>query len=343
VLEKAVDYAWHLSFPMAATKAIEQVAKLIAGADALVFTTGAGMGVASGLGTFRGKAAGVWPPLKKLGIDFTEMSNPKWFDKPLGKSSESANFAWAFWHFRFRAYTANPPHKGYTLLKNWAAKKKLGAFSFTSNIDGHWKACGFPDDRVIEVHGNVRFFQCAKPRSAVCEEAIWPIDALDLKIDETTDCAEEPLPKCKHCGHMARPNVLMFGDWGFISRRYDKQEANYLSWLKKLSEAHAKIVVIEIGAGTAVPTVRLESEKLAGLLGASLVRINPDAPKIPLSVMMNGQQHFSFTDDSLALLEQIDSLLPKLDPAFAVAAASPAEESKAGLPAAAPSPEERKD
>jgi hypothetical protein len=41
------------------------VAKAIFEADALLYTTGAGMGVASGLGTFRGVNAGVWPPLVK--------------------------------------------------------------------------------------------------------------------------------------------------------------------------------------------------------------------------------------------------------------------------------------
>ena len=43
--------------------------------------TGAGMGVDSGLGTFRGRNAGVWPPLKDLGMDFTEMSTPSHFEK----------------------------------------------------------------------------------------------------------------------------------------------------------------------------------------------------------------------------------------------------------------------
>ena len=38
----------------------KRVAKLYHQADCLLINTGAGMGVASGLGTFRGKNAGIW-------------------------------------------------------------------------------------------------------------------------------------------------------------------------------------------------------------------------------------------------------------------------------------------
>jgi hypothetical protein len=34
--------------------------------------------------------------------------------------------------------------KGYNFLRKWAASKPLKGFSYTSNIDGHWLACGFP-------------------------------------------------------------------------------------------------------------------------------------------------------------------------------------------------------
>lgn len=34
----------------------------------------------AGLGTFRGRNAGVWPPLKAMQMDFSAMSSPDWFD-----------------------------------------------------------------------------------------------------------------------------------------------------------------------------------------------------------------------------------------------------------------------
>ena len=219
-----------------------------------MFTTGAGMGVAGGLGTFRGKNAGVWPPLEEKKIDFRDMSSPKWFSKEVAEDSqESVNFAWAFWQFRHSAYTTAAPHEGYTILRRWGKGKKHGCFSFTSNIDGHWGQCGL-DARVLEVHGNVRYMQCADPRSESCKDRVWSSQKQmsKLVIDSSTHCARNPLPRCPECGGLARPNVLMFSDEDFIPTRLEKQRAGYLKWGRALRASGAKLVVVEIGAGSAV-------------------------------------------------------------------------------------------
>jgi hypothetical protein len=39
-------------------------------------------------------------------------------------------------------------------------------------------------------------------------------------------------------------------------------------------------VVVEMGAGTAVPTIRNLGERLAGSRGAAVIRINPREPRI---------------------------------------------------------------
>src|ERR1700722_5620242 len=102
---------------------INKAAELILNCNAILFTSGAGMGVSSGLGTFRGIAAGVWPPLlKHPELDFTDMSNPQWFGKPQGNSDkhDTANFGYAFWAFRYDAYTSAAPHVGYSIAKQWS-------------------------------------------------------------------------------------------------------------------------------------------------------------------------------------------------------------------------------
>ena len=60
---------------------LRRAAELIAKADALLITAGAGMSVDSGLPDFRG-GRGFWrayPPLAKLQISFEEMAQPHWF------------------------------------------------------------------------------------------------------------------------------------------------------------------------------------------------------------------------------------------------------------------------
>ena len=80
-------------------------AQAIEGADALLITAGAGMGVDSGLADFRG-SEGFWrayPAIAKLGLSVAEMANPAWFER-------SPSLAWAFYRHRLNRRTI--PHDG---------------------------------------------------------------------------------------------------------------------------------------------------------------------------------------------------------------------------------------
>ena len=41
------------------------------------------------------------------------------------------------------------------------------------------------------------------------------------------------IPVCKSCGDIARPNILMFGDWHWNAKRAINQEAKYNKWIKQ--------------------------------------------------------------------------------------------------------------
>ena len=80
----------------------------------------------------------------------------------------------------------------------------------------------------------------------------------------------------------ARPNILMFGDWMFIEDRTRAQERRFESFCMNLmKDGGVPFVVIEIGAGLAVPTVRNTSESLVGRNNGVLIRINPADPQVP--------------------------------------------------------------
>jgi len=52
----------------------------------------------------------------------------------------------------------------------------------------------------------------------------------------------------------------MFGDGTWLPNRTSLQFQQYERWLDQLNE-ETRLVVIELGAGTAVPTVRYECER----------------------------------------------------------------------------------
>ena len=111
-----------------------------------------------------------------------------------------------------------------------------------------------------------------------CQGDIWPAAGMHVEVDDTFR-AKEPLPTCRHCGGLARPNVLMFGDFSWVSDRTDQQHARFMDLYDATLGPARKLVIVEIGAGEAVPTVRRFGENLVHReQNATLVRINPRDP-----------------------------------------------------------------
>jgi hypothetical protein len=73
--------------------------------------------------------------------------------------------------------------------------------------------------------------------------------------DLTRVAAGGALPRCGATGAAARPNVLMFGDGEVNCGRIKEQQARFRAWADALPRG-ARLAVVEIGAGTAVPTIR---------------------------------------------------------------------------------------
>jgi len=247
------------------TEQIDRAREIVQEADALLITAGAGMGVDSGLPDFRG-VEGFWrayPKAKELGLRFEEMANPQWFEK-------DPSLAWAFYGHRLHLYRQTLPHRGFEMLKTLSNTKKYKSFVFTSNVDGQFQKAGFDEASIMECHGSIHHLQCTQN----CQGKIWSAEDVEIGIDENFR-AQEPLPRCTDCGALARPNILMFGDWQWESSRTDAQSRRLQRWLAMLEEEGAKLAVIEIGAGTAVPTVRMTSEDIARHFDVPLIRINP--------------------------------------------------------------------
>jgi NAD-dependent SIR2 family protein deacetylase len=272
------------------TRALDRAAEAIAGADALLVTAGAGIGVDSGLPDFRGNE-GFWrayPPLQRLGISFIDMANPIWFRR-------DPELAWGFYGHRLGLYRATEPHGGFRILRRWGAAAPGGCWVFTSNVDGQFQKAGFDPDRILECHGSIHHLQCLEHCGEITEAAPF-----EVAVDPETFRAAPPLPSCPRCGGLARPNVLMFGDWGWLPERTATQERGFGGWLDSLGDV--RLVVVEVGAGTAVPTVRMTSEQIAHRTGGTLVRVNVREPQVR-------GDHIGIAMGGLAALEAIEERL----------------------------------
>lgn len=240
---------------------IARAARWIADADALVIAAGAGMGVDSGLPDFRG-TSGFWnayPALGKRAMAFPDIATPTAFraDLPL---------AWGFYGHRLHRYRNTRPHDGFQTLRAWAERTPHGSRVFTSNVDGQFQAPGFAAEQVYECHGSIHDLQCLEP----CRDAIWSAAGFDPVVDESSCMLLGDAPRCPHCGGPARPNVLMFDDWGWVDAHGHKR-TQLDRWLASTRNP----VVIEIGAGTALPSVRHFTQNVLRNFHGRVVRINP--------------------------------------------------------------------
>lgn len=236
----------------------QQCSALIDQADGLLITAGAGMGVDSGLPDFRG-AEGFWkayPALATAGIRFQEIASPESF-------LSHPRLAWGFYGHRLNLYRRTLPHDGFRILLELADSMPRGAFVFTSNVDGQFQKAGFRDSEICEAHGSIHHLQCLNG----CAGDIWPARTFEPVVDDEQCLLTSELPTCPHCGRLARPNILMFGDGGWLEFRERIQNAALRQWLRRVERP----VIIELGAGTSIPTVRMTGQQVGG----PLIRINP--------------------------------------------------------------------
>ncbi|MBN9100549.1 MULTISPECIES: Sir2 family NAD-dependent protein deacetylase [unclassified Pseudonocardia] len=219
------------------------------------------MGVDSGLPDFRGPE-GFWrayPPYRALGLRFEEIADPVHF-------ASDPELAWGFYGHRLGLYRATVPHAGFGVLRGWDLPTRV----FTSNVDGQFQKAGLTG--VAECHGSIHHLQCILD----CGQPVWAADGVGVEIDETTMRAVSPLPACPSCGALARPNILMFGDADWVPDRTVGQMQTHRAWVRG---HRGHLVVVEIGAGTAIPTVRREAESASAATGA-LIRINVGEPEV---------------------------------------------------------------
>jgi NAD-dependent SIR2 family protein deacetylase len=224
------------------------------------------MSVDSGLPDFRSDG-GLWkayPAYAKLGHHFTELATPKTF-------TNDPELAWGFYGHRANLYQSTQPHGGHAILKNWVELFDMEYFVVTSNVDGHFEKAGFETSKIAEIHGSITHLQCSAP----CRPEIWLNDSI-IPLDEI-EMRARWIPICPSCGQAARPNILMFADFQFIPRRVSEQEGRLQRFLQ---QCPSPIVILEVGAGKFIPTIRWMAQEFARQHHATIIRINPDASEI---------------------------------------------------------------
>lgn len=320
-----------------------EAARVIMSATHLLIAAGAGFSADSGLPVYDQIADE--PAWKERGVTYGDLCRPAMLTSDPG-------VAFGFWGTCFNKYRETRPHRGYSILRRWCAGKQ-GWYVYTSNVDGHFEDSGFDPERVLEIHGSLRRWL---PRSAgaggpvllehshrfqvdetsrVLAAGLRSMEALNgdaegTNLVDTTEAFRQAGVPVDSGGALMRPGVLMFDDeYAPLLALLEHDQAKYQKWEEEVEKeletsGATRLAIIELGCGTRVPAVRMESEcvlkeasERAAACAASggakvkdrvcLIRVNPDFPLNP----RDPDRTISLQCSALTALEAIEMEMEK--------------------------------
>jgi NAD-dependent deacetylase len=228
----------------------------------VVWVTGAGLSVASGISAYRKSSDAVW---ENFITDWGTAARFK--DDPQ---------AW-YQHFWLAAHPSlkdgglhirpNPGHRALSTLLRAHPNHHV----ITQNIDGLHLESGAPRARLIEIHGRHDTFVCPN-RS--CSMAGTPVTGISLKGVDDGD-----LPECDMCGAVLRPLVLLFDEYYDSHPFFRAREAR--DWL------HDAAVVAFVGTSFSVGITSMAMHA-AQASGASIVNVNLEPLDVPGALNLLG-------------------------------------------------------
>ncbi|OJJ21085.1 hypothetical protein BKI52_10970 [marine bacterium AO1-C] len=270
---------------------IQQFIDWLQEADLLLIHTGAGMSKDSGVPTYRDAVDGEWGKVtgEREGSIF-DIMNPTYME-------QNPVYMWQRFSRRIEQFQDLIPHQGYFILMDWIKRFNLDYFCVTSNIDGQHLKAGAATNKVREVHGSIFHMQCTVP----CHQGVWAVSDQEKVDHRNPNLGMDALPVCPKCGKMSRPNVYMFRDSTYVPARSKQQKEN----LEKTLAAHSKVLILEIGSGPHVQTIRSMTRKVIKDKNARLIRINPDYPEVK-------DRHMGLAGGALAILSEVHREVEKM-------------------------------
>ena len=165
-----------------------RVADLILSARRIVVFTGAGISTESGIPDFR-SPGGIWDR-----FDPDDFTYQKFVSDP-----DSRKKQWQLLWGGDLTETAepNPAHHATAELHKL---NKLDCV-ITQNIDDLHQKAGVPDDKVFELHGNMKRVSCLK-----CGRR-YPLAQIKARLDKG-----EGVPDCEDCHGILKPDIVLFGE-----------------------------------------------------------------------------------------------------------------------------------
>lgn len=243
------------------TQHISQLAEMLVTGKNVVFLTGAGISVASGIKPFRGQEDAVWHE------SVMEWGTRAKFEKdPL----EWYNTFWLH-HFDETKKDSYKPNDGHLAIEAICKAFPKTAKVITQNIDSLHR---LDDSQLIEVHGTASRYKCIVDGCKYSENYDFELHSgLNLVITNGHSrlADEKDIPRCPECNSRCLPNCLLFDEDYASHVAYRFQEAQ--DWLEA---AHA-IVFVGTSFSVQITGIALQFANLSGDKQVFDFNVNPQA------------------------------------------------------------------
>lgn len=167
------------------TDLVPALAARLRAAGRVTIMTGAGVSAASGVPTFRG-AAGLWRQFRS-----EDLATPEAF-------ARDPALVWEWYAWRRGLIAGCEPNAAHDVIGRWS-RTLPGCRVVTQNVDDLHLRAG--TEGLVRLHGSIWELSCVRR----CAGGATPWR------DQRSPLPEMP-PSCPHCGALARPAVVWFGE-----------------------------------------------------------------------------------------------------------------------------------
>ena len=167
----------------------DKLADLIISSERIIVFTGAGISTESGIPDFR-SPGGIWSK-----YDPAEFTYQKFLS-----SAENRKQHWGFYkNGTFVDESIEPNAAHYAIAELWEMGKLTRVI--TQNVDNLHQKAGVPEEKVIELHGNMKRVKCLS-----CGKRY----AMSEIMERVNQGLEEP--RCDDCQGILKPGAVYFGE-----------------------------------------------------------------------------------------------------------------------------------
>jgi NAD-dependent deacetylase len=166
----------------------DSVADIITKSKKLVVFTGAGISTESGVSDFR-SPGGIWDR-----FDPSELNFQSFMASETGREKY-----WQFSKVLWPEIANAKPNPGHYAIAELHRLGKLDCV-ITQNIDGLHQKSGVPEEKVIELHGTLKWVICLE-----CGQR-YPREEIQARLDSGIK-----VPRCDSCGGITKPATISFG------------------------------------------------------------------------------------------------------------------------------------